>query len=502
MKPPVDRDGYAAGDIRPDGGYVAAAVRDSFLLTHLGTLVCPDEPRWPRITTTGSVKIAYQGARRTPEWSASAGSWQFYAEACGAPSPVIYDRDGRLRLSDCSGASEGYHSVAPDGRLVWGNEVTLRAGSELRESTDLGGGIYVGQGPEGGCWAQAPDGYREIGSGIAKCVRATRDGDDIGICWYEPDVPHVGSATARFRWMTVAELLALPAKPTTKPPVSYAPVVSIGRPLWFGFFTGWAAPDRFDSTLPGNCYLHVPAGDHHPWLEVKTPDGRVAFRYTSGTPDGDRSSLEARCRAAAGPVPVIGYATMGMLASGTPNVDIVGYECYRLVSESDAQYRARVRGYAAQGRRCVLIAQAYSSNGAFTTDLRQPIGIISETARDYPNVIGVLAFSGPSRGTNITEHPAALIDWHLFGDGIPGAPAIEVRQPPKPAEPVKPIEPAPVPAPPNDPEIPETSPEPEPIPDPPMITRPPTRTGGNAIADFFRALTRINFRKLFKGWLR
>jgi hypothetical protein len=236
MKPPVDLPGYSECDARPDGGYVAARLGGTSVRTHLDVDVpcgytvvggwVAHAPRYPRCTVTGPFKVAVQGNDQTLEWLGSP-DWHQYPKSCGAPGPVIYDRAGQLHISDCSGAAEGYHHVAPDGSLVWGNRVTHRAGSELRESTDLGDGIYPGQGPQGGFWVQMPDGYREIAPGIAMVIRATRVGNDLAFAWYEPNVPHRGSATAHLRWMTIDELCALPVKPTSRPPWQDEPSVPV-----------------------------------------------------------------------------------------------------------------------------------------------------------------------------------------------------------------------------------------------------------------------------------
>lgn len=264
---------------------------------------------------------------------------------------------------------------------------------------------------------------------------------------------------------------------------AYAPVVSIGRTLWMGFFEFAPA-----SGLPANCRLRVTQGA--PWLPVE-PQG---WRYVAGDPDGDPAAIERAIVANRGAGDVLAYVPRRAQHALPTSADIQGIEAYIGADETDAQFVTRIEAALRKSPRAVLIAQCYTSNHTLTTDLRRVPGLISRLARDHRNVEGILVFSGSGRATGWQDHPEVHDLWRQVFAGITGAPPIAVR--PTPA-------PTPTPQP-----TPQPTPEPEPTPEPPpepqyrygQAYRPDEPIGGNAVADALRAvwrfLTKTNWKKV------
>src|SRR5690606_23939794 len=150
----------------------------------------------------------------------------------------------------------------------------------LFEYTALPGGFIVGQGPDDNdCFLYDPSdrSYRSLIAGNARFVRAYRRGDDIAVCAW---VPSGNTTRSEFVWATLDEIRALPKLSTPKAPVKHAPIVPIGRRLWFG-------PFAFSDTagVPQNCRIPVVQGPY--WLSVEG----ARWRYVAGRPDegGDGS---------------------------------------------------------------------------------------------------------------------------------------------------------------------------------------------------------------------
>lgn len=285
-------------------------------------------------------------------------------------------------------------------------------------------------------------------------------------------------------------------EPYVAPEPVYAPVVAIGRPLWMGSFE-FAG----DAGFPSNCRIHVVQGAK--WLEVQGPD----WRYVAGSPDGDINSLRGAIGVAASETnltvrPVVAYVPRSIQAHLPTHADVQGIEAYLGADETDAQFLKRISTSIRVSPRAVLIANCYTSNTTLTSDLRRVPGLISQLARDHANVEGILVFSGSGRATGWQEHPEVHDDWRKVFAGITGVPVIT-----PPVIPSEPAEPEPV-----QPEPPFISNEQPPSTERPTMTqpeftrpepfRPEKPVGGNAVADFFRALGKINFRKVFKRWFR
>lgn len=147
--------------------------------------------------------------------------------------------------------------------------------------------------------------------------------------------------------------------------------------------------------------------------------------------------------------------------------------------------------------RVVLIANCYTSNDKNTPDLRRVPGLISQLARDHANVEGILVFSGSGRPTGWQDHPEVHDAWRQVFAGITGVPTVEAPPPPSNSPGFPESSPAPAPEEPPVPEQPPTMTQPPYT--PPVAYRPDTPVSGSLWGDIFRALSRINFRKLFRG---
>lgn len=272
----------------------------------------------------------------------------------------------------------------------------------------------------------------------------------------------------------------------------HAPVVPIGRPLWFGFFEFRAAP----TGQPSNCRIPVQQGAA--WLDVIGP----GWRYAAGNPDGNISAIADAIYAAAGARPVVAYVPRrAQYAIEALRADIVGVEAYLGADETDAQFMARISDSLRRSPRAVLIAQCYTSNTNNTQDLRRIPGLISALARDHANVEGIFVFSAGSRATGWDDHPEVHDDWRQVFNGITGAPDVAKPSPPVKPEPV-PTPPVEIPTPQPEP-LPEPEPEPVPAPDntpaPAPEVNPVTKkkiNGVKIVKDLFRALAKWDVAKL------
>lgn len=327
------------GDARADGGYVVAMQGGQSLATHLGAMLRPDgEPiRYPRMTPTGPVKIAGYDTR-VREWVSGASGWRDVGPVPAAVSPVIYDQGGRLHVINRAvhDSASGFLYVAPDGTPVTAEQAD-RPG-DVRYLIDLGDGWQVAQGQHGGCWMVTPErrylAVVEDGASPfrdAMFIRAQRDGDAVAIYYYERPVP-----VAHLFWFTLTEARQVfRVFDTPRPPVAYAPVVPIGRPMWFGFFEFVPA-----TGLPRNCAVPVVQGAS--WLDVVGP----GWRYVAGNPDGDVGAIvraigEAVVADPGGP-DIIAYVPRRAQHALPTSADVQGIEAYLEKDETDDQFIRRI----------------------------------------------------------------------------------------------------------------------------------------------------------------
>jgi hypothetical protein len=218
-------------DALPSGEYVVLFA-DQFLETHLGQIAFLDaqrQPLFPRCTNVGGFSFAGQSwhTDQTMEWH---GGWvTINKPACGV-SPVIYDNDGLLHISDCSIGSQGWRYVTPDNVLVTGDE-TYGPGPDspgLYEWTDLNG-LVIGQGAEGGVivWDGTQHRILEAGPAASRFIRVQRDGDNVSIAWWG----ETGAPTTVV-WATMDELRQLPVLQPVEPPVPPGEPMKIPATVW------------------------------------------------------------------------------------------------------------------------------------------------------------------------------------------------------------------------------------------------------------------------------
>lgn len=203
----------------PDESF--AIVQPTGVQTHEGFFPAPlGLPLYVRVSKVGGFKFAGQGsAGGTVLWK---GDWYLLEEIATGQSGCIFDRDGVLQIIQPGEGvtSQGYRYVAPDGRLVRGDE-TYGPLHGLTEYTDLSDAqdrsFLIGQGePGGGIRVWYDHILRELEPGNCTFVRANRDGDRLAIACRKPE-------GAYLCWLTVAELWALPPvvpeepKPGPKP---------------------------------------------------------------------------------------------------------------------------------------------------------------------------------------------------------------------------------------------------------------------------------------------
>lgn len=401
----------------------------------------------------------------------------------GSRPPTQYSFNGVARPipTRLVGTSQGIHDVDDEGNVTWGDDrlvpSTFGPLSLIKWTTD---GAWT--------WGTTP-----WGCGVWNAVtqRAYIAVLDTEMLWTMRGAVVAGQ-------LILARSLPADEIPETRflpydPAVTYAPVVRIGRPLWFGFFEFAPALD-----LPRNCAVPVVQGA--PWLDVTGP----GWRYVSGASDGAIADIEAAIRTATtGPAPVVAYVPRKAQVHLPTIADIQGIEAYLGVTETDAQFIARMTASILECGRCVLIAQCYTSNTTLTGDLRRLPGLISQLARDHAHVEGILIFSGSGRATGWQDHPEVHAAWRQVFAGITGTPAVIAPVPSDPpSAPIPDPGPQPAPAPPVVPPATEVPTMTQPPYTPPVAHVPPAPRKPNvkkALLDFVRALSRLNFRRAFGG---
>lgn len=258
--------------------------------------------------------------------------------AGGAQGFLDVELDGEPRWTDT------HRMVTLDGHRLY---LPLRRGDWTIGQDGEAERLLVYQHATGAVYV-AHDGYTPVASRLAV--------DDRGQPWVLP----AGSTT-----VVGIDQLA----PWT--PV-YAPVVSIGRPIWMGFFEFGA-----ESGLPANC--HIPVTQGAPYLEVRGP----SWAYVSGHPDGDPAAIERAIADVSGIAPVVAYVPRRAQHIIPTSAEIQGIEAYIGADESDEAFVARLTAAIRRSPRAVLIAQCYSSNHTLTPDLRRVPGLVSRLARDH-----------------------------------------------------------------------------------------------------------------------
>jgi len=226
-------------DALPSGEYACWLADGSAVQTHVGLVptVKGIVPRFVRVTKVGGFQFAGQADHYGPDegpcvtWHETTG-WAFLATVPCGTSPVIYDRNGNLHISNCGPGigSQGFRYVDyVTGRIVPGDE-TIASPVGLSEWIDLGDGILVGLGNVvNGCTIWDGHDLRMLEPGDNQFIRAQRDGDQVSLAMAryhgEPSV---------IIWTTMAELRGLPI--VTVPPPTREPIVKIGRPILLGWF--------------------------------------------------------------------------------------------------------------------------------------------------------------------------------------------------------------------------------------------------------------------------
>lgn len=397
-------------DSLPSGEYAGIIPTQHQIQTHTGLMPYPaDEPLWLVIDNRPMFRMAGQGHATgvTWEWRDDGLDWSAQPGACGVWA-LIYAADG-LHIAKCAPptGSQGWRYVAPDGSLVTG-DATVLARHGLNERTDLStaqdGSIEIGQGHDGqGAEVWADGALRMLHAGACFNIRAKWDqvSDSVSASFYvvAPD----NSTTGWVYWMTMAELKALPV---VVPVADLSP--RIDRTIWFGGFAGdltigggWTT-DTDPHTLPGNCYITIPGG------EIRTMDGHRLGWYVQGYSETDSDSIDAAIVAAkvAHPGEMIlaewPKAAWGRVPVGANE----GVVAYQEIGESDAAFEASVRLAAARCLHPWMIPQCFTSNSAFTTNLRGVAVICARIAHDIGCNVLVFNFSG--RATGLQDHPEML----------------------------------------------------------------------------------------------
>lgn len=209
------------GEALPDGQY-AVLVKGAHIQTHLGNIPLPAEevggwgPLYLRIASA-PFRVAGQASQvagvtwertyRGGWWGGGWGDWKCIPlTACGV-SPVIYDRDGVLHISDCSIGSQGWRYVSDAGELITGDATYAHPTLRVAEWTEHGG-ITIGQGYAGGailCYQGVSGPSRAIlEPGDCRFIRFNRAGDRLAVT-----IVKFVERTTVIYWLTVDEIASL-----------------------------------------------------------------------------------------------------------------------------------------------------------------------------------------------------------------------------------------------------------------------------------------------------
>ena len=213
--------GAIYSDLRTTGERVAL-VPQRHIETHLGILPFPPGEPWGvlflRQTSVGPWKVAGKGHESGDTWEWD-GGWKPRGPSNGE-NGFIYDLAGNLHIiaPGPNVTSQGYRYVAADGSLVLG-DATYGPWNGLSEWSDLGDGLYIGQGdPQHGTptgavlWDASRGVHLLLEAGLCTFIRSQRVGEAVAITFTTP-------AGCAFIQTTMTELRALPVcGPVSAPP--------------------------------------------------------------------------------------------------------------------------------------------------------------------------------------------------------------------------------------------------------------------------------------------
>lgn len=179
-------------DALPSGEF-ACCLFNGTVITHIGELRARDNllPYYVRVTNINGFQLAGQssGNKQTLMWN---GVWNYLDEIPCGVSPVIYDHQGILHISNCSVGTQGYRYVDYyTGRIVSGDDTYYSPVSKLHEYTDIGDGLVIGQGQDGGCIVWDGKNHRLLFPGDCFVIRANRYMDLVAVSFYRQNKPSV-----------------------------------------------------------------------------------------------------------------------------------------------------------------------------------------------------------------------------------------------------------------------------------------------------------------------
>lgn len=395
-------------------------------LTQRVSIGSPEDSTFPRISRwRGRTYVAYR-AVRADEWqavlrecsNAVLGPEQILGR-CSGNNPIALGDGWCAWQNDIEHAVHGIaletgeraelrHETRPTGlarvegmRVVFIDEARLEVPRMLNPVTS--GDCTVGEGPTGGLAVRVGVARGFVMDGICMTPRCGANGSAFAAVAWGPGVRIVLFAAADLR------------------PVAVEPLPALGRAAILAFFA--FGPERATAALPGNARVLVTEA-------LVVAGDRVLGQYVASEGAGqaqDLVNLEAAirsARAARPGVPVIPYWTRGAQALRVPaGADIVGVEAYRMLDESLAGFEARLRAALARCAMALIVAQCYTSNANNHPDLAALVPVYLRIARECPNVLGFLPFSGVGRATGLQDHPEVRPLWDEVAAGIPGLPA-------------------------------------------------------------------------------
>lgn len=221
---------FASGwycDALPTGEFAVLFPTLKYLKTHLGVLefnantplnrTTNYAPLFLRITNVGEFKIAGQAWDAPDTVEYAGGGWSLLPTAVGV-LPVIYDNSGILYISDGSypgPGSQGYVYVDfYTGAIVNGMDTYQPSATvPLYQYTDLGDGMYIGQGSVSGCiyWNSNTKIARLVEPGDTRFIRSHRSVDDrISIAMWNILGSQMGESESVLKFGTIAGLNELP----------------------------------------------------------------------------------------------------------------------------------------------------------------------------------------------------------------------------------------------------------------------------------------------------
>lgn len=447
-------------DALPNGAYVVLRL-DGSLDTDRGPIASTpaQAPLFPRLNRDGS-RFSGQGweTDKTIEYVYEHNAWRCIEHsqtACGV-SATIYDANDALVISDCAypgPGSQGYRYLDPvTGRIVFGDDTygPKPHAPRLFEWTDLGDGLFVGQGDAGGVLLWDGTHHRVLEpttTGLCRFIRARRDGNTVSIAWWG-----YNGAVTTCVWASVDDLRQLPIETVSGPT---APV-RLDRPVWWlpyhvtrhGVstdcdFHAEILTDGQDPAARQHTRLLIPDWNH-PQLDQIPRDQILALFTVVDHTDWN----VARQRADALGVPMMVYydsheafpvhrLSEFQFRRGW---DWVSPMLYSHPGEPPDQFALRSRELVWSAEPAtspiVLTVQMYDRNG-LETDLHKMSQIQSlwaTLANDYPAVIGIAPFAVRRTG-GVISYP-----WLRAWYDAYAAAAVAPARPVSPAPPVAPLE--------------------------------------------------------------